>query len=149
MSAIYLKTSTRRPETDSADVRQAVENMLAKIARNGEVAARAYSRDLDRWDGEIVVPAEARGAAAAALPEQLKADIRFAHDNIRRFAEAQRATIGECSIEVLPGLTAGQRQIPVSTAGCYVPGGRYSHVASAIMTITTAKVAVVGHITAS
>ncbi|MGE0008896.1 MAG: histidinol dehydrogenase, partial [Parvibaculaceae bacterium] len=77
-----------------------------------------------------------------------KSDIRFAHDNVRRFAEAQRAAVGDFAVEMLPGLTAGQRQIPVSAAGCYVPGGRYSHVASAIMTITTAKVAGVQHITA-
>ena len=62
--------------------------------------------------------------------------------------EAQRATVRDCEVEILPGLIAGQRQIPVSAAGCYVPGGRYSHVASAIMTITTAKVAGVPHVTA-
>ncbi len=67
---------------------------------------------------------------------------------MRKFAEAQRATLQDCEVEVIPGLIAGQKQIPVSAAGCYVPGGRYSHIASAIMTVTTAKVAEVGHITA-
>src|SRR5680860_211427 len=72
---------------------------------------------------------------------------RLSHDNIRRFAEAQLATVQDCEIEILPGLIAGQKQIPVGAAGCYVPGGRYSHIASALMTITTAKIAGVGHIT--
>ena len=82
------------------------------------------------------------------MPEALRRDIAFAHDNVRRFAEAQKATMRDVSLEVVPGLTAGQRVIPVDAAGCYVPGGRYSHVASAIMTVTTAKVAGVRHVTA-
>ena len=95
-----------------------------------------------------MVSPETRAKAAAQVPEKLKADIRFAHRNIRLFAEAQRATITDCEIEILPGLIAGQKQIPVSSAGCYVPGGRYSHIASAIMTVTTAKVAGVPHVSA-
>jgi sulfopropanediol 3-dehydrogenase len=82
------------------------------------------------------------------VPEALKDDIRFAYTNIRRFAEAQKATLTECEIEVMDGLIAGQKLIPVSSAGCYVPGGRYSHISSALMTVTTAKVAGVPHITA-
>jgi sulfopropanediol 3-dehydrogenase len=148
MSMIYLKKSTRSAETGQTDVRASVEAMLAEIARDGDAAAIRLARDLDKWHGEIVVSKEARAAAAARVPDKLKGDIRFAHANIRRFAEAQRGTITDCEIEILPGLMAGQRQIPVSSAGCYVPGGRYSHIASAIMTITTAKVAGVPHIAA-
>lgn len=144
----YLKKASVFPDADSRAVRATVEALLAEIAAGGEAAARRCARDLDRWDGEIVVTRDQRAAAAAQVPERVKADIGFAHDNIRRFAEAQRATVGSFEIEVIPGLMAGQRQIPVSSAGCYVPGGRYSHIASAIMTITTAKVAGVGHITA-
>ena len=112
------------------------------------MTARAFARDLDKWAGDIVVSAADRAAAAALVPAQLKADIQFAHNNVRRFAEAQRGTVTDFAIEIIPGLMAGQKQIPVSAAGCYVPGGRYSHVASAIMTITTAKVAGVPHIAA-
>jgi len=148
MAMIYLKKSTRVAETGQMDVRAAVEEMLAELARDGDAAAVRFARDLDKWDGEIVVSAAARAMAAAQLPAKLRDDIRFAHRNISRFAEAQRATIMDCNIEILPGLLAGQKQIPVSSAGCYVPGGRYSHIASAIMTITTAKVAGVPHITA-
>ena len=145
---IYLKQSCRAPDTGQADVRASVEAMLAELARDGDAAAIRLARDLDQWQGEIVVSDAARAAAAALVPEKLRADIRFAHRNISRFAEAQRATIMDCTIEILPGLMAGQKQIPVSSAGCYVPGGRYSHIASAIMTITTARVAGVPHIVA-
>ncbi len=145
---IYLKQASTTPETDSHDVRDLVQVMLARIAVEGETAVRDYSRTFDKWEGDIIVSRAALDAAAAQVPDRLKDDIRFAHANIRRFAEAQRATLSDCAVEIIPGLMAGQRQIPISAAGCYVPGGRYSHVASAIMTITTAKVAGVPHIAA-
>ena len=145
---IYLKKAVRTAETDQQGVGEIVARMLAEIAAGGEDVARTYARELDKWTGDIVVSAADRAAAAALVPERLKADIQFAHRNVRRFAEAQRATISDFEIDILPGLRAGQKQIPVSAAGCYVPGGRYSHVASAIMTITTAKVAGVPHIAA-
>jgi sulfopropanediol 3-dehydrogenase len=148
MTRTYLKTATRRAETGQEDVRATVATMLDLIEAGGDDAVRRYAREMDGWDGEMVLSQEARAAAAGAVPGQLKDDIRFAHGNIRRFAEAQKATITDCDIEILPGLTAGQRHIPVGSAGCYVPGGRYSHIASAIMTITTAKVAGVRHIAA-
>jgi len=145
---IYLKKAVRTAETDQQGVHEIVARMLAEIAAGGEAVARNYARDLDKWTGDIIVSPADRAAAAAQVPDRLKADIRFAHDNVRRFAQAQRATITDCAIEILPGVMAGQKQIPVSAAGCYVPGGRYSHVASAIMTITTAKVAGVPHVAA-
>lgn len=144
---IYLKKASRSAETGQEDVRASVEAILAEIGRDGATAVTRFSRDLDNWTGDILLSAEARRSAIDSVPEKLKADIRFAHDNIRRFAEAQMSTIQDCKIEVLPGLVAGQRHIPITAAGCYVPGGRYSHIASAIMTITTAKVAGVPHIT--
>ncbi len=145
---IYLKKAVQTAETDHHSVRDLVSVMLASIAVGGEESVLDYSRRLDQWSGDIVVSGAALRAAIDIVPDRVKDDIRFAHANIRRFAEAQRATLSDCSIEILPGLMAGQRQIPVSAAGCYVPGGRYSHVASAIMTITTAKVAGVPHIAA-
>lgn len=145
---IYLKKAVTTAEADHQDVRDLVQVMLARIALGGEAAVRDYSRTFDKWEGDLIVSRAALNAAAEQVPERLKADIRFAHANIRRFAEAQRATISDCAVEILPGLMAGQKQIPVAAAGCYVPGGRYSHVASAIMTITTAKVAGVPHIAA-
>ena len=148
MAMEYLKKAQRQAETDQGGVSATVQALLAEIESGGDDVARAYAEKFDGWTGPALVSQDALEAAAHQVPDKLKADIRFAHDNIRRFAEAQKATIRDCEIEVRPGFFAGQKQIPVSVAGCYVPGGRYSHVASAIMTITTAKVAGVGHITA-
>ena len=149
MTVTYLKQARPRPDTETGDVRDMVRVMLARIRQDGEAAVTRYAQTLDRFHGDIVLSDTARAAACARVPEALKDDIRFAHDNIRRFAEAQQATLQDCEVEVLPGLIAGQKQIPVGAAGCYVPGGRYSHIASALMTITTAKVAGVGQITAT
>lgn len=148
MAITYLKAAVPRPAAENNDIRDIVAIMLANIERDGEAAVRDYAQKLDGWTGDIVLSREARRAACARIPEDLKNDIRFAQANIQRFAEAQKATMSECEVEVMPGLIAGQKQIPVSSAGCYVPGGRYSHIASALMTITTAKVAGVPHITA-
>ena len=144
----HLKKAARAAETGRDDVRAKVEGLLAELESGGEAVARRLAAEFDRWDGEILVSEQELEAAEAAVPQRLKDDIRFAHDNVRRFAEAQRGTVADCEIEVVPGLIAGQKQIPVAAAGCYVPGGRYSHVASAIMTVTTAKVAGVDHIAA-
>jgi len=148
MSTQYLKKATHSAEGQTGDLRQKVQAMLDAIEQGGGETALAYARELDGWDGAPLVLPEQIAHAQQELPERLKSDIQFAHDNIRRFAEAQKATISDCEIEVQPGFHAGQKQIPVSVAGCYVPGGRYSHIASAIMTITTAKVAGVPHIAA-
>lgn len=82
------------------------------------------------------------------IPQKLRDDMHFAHDNIMRFASAQKRHHDKYGMELHPGLVTGQKLIPVNAAGCYVPGGRYAHIASAMMTVTTAKVAGVGHITA-
>jgi sulfopropanediol 3-dehydrogenase len=148
MPVTYLKTAAPRPLAESTDLRDTVTRMLREIEAGGEDAVRAYAQKLDGWTGPIALSQADREAAIARVPEALKDDIRFAYTNIRRFAEAQKATLTECEIEVMDGLIAGQKLIPVSSAGCYVPGGRYSHIASALMTVTTAKVAGVPHITA-
>lgn len=149
MPVTYLKTAASRPVTESNDLRDAVALMLREIEAGGEDTVRTYARKLDGWTGPIALSQTDRAAAIARVPEALKDDIRFAYANIRRFAEAQKATLSECEIEVMDGLIAGQKLIPVSSAGCYVPGGRYSHIASALMTVTTAKVAGVPHITSA
>jgi sulfopropanediol 3-dehydrogenase len=144
----YLKKAVKTATTGEEDVRERTASMLREIETGGEQVAIRYAKELDRWEGEIAVSEEALNAAEMSVPEQLKADIRLAHDNVRRFAEAQLATIGDMQIEVVPGLLAGQKQIPITNAGCYVPGGRYSHIASAIMTVTTARVAGVKNVVA-
>ncbi|NBD30720.1 MAG: histidinol dehydrogenase [Alphaproteobacteria bacterium] len=146
--ADYLKVATPPADAAPSDARAKVTALLAEIEQGGEDSVRALAARFDGWDGPLIVPRENIDRAAAALPDAVKEDIRFAHHNIRRFAQAQRDTIQDTQVEILPGVIAGQRQIPIAAAGCYVPGGRYAHVASAIMTITTAKVAGVGHVTA-
>ena len=148
MGIEYLKKAVKTATTGEEDVRERTASMLREIETGGEQVAIRYAKELDRWEGEIAVSEEALNAAEMSVPEQLKADIRLAHDNVRRFAEAQLATIGDMQIEVVPGLLAGQKQIPITNAGCYVPGGRYSHIASAIMTVTTARVAGVKNVVA-
>ena len=144
----YLKKASKTAATGEQNVRQTVQAILDDIEAGGDAAARDYAKKFDKWEGGIVVSDADRAAAAGKVSQKLKDDIRFAHDNVRRFAEAQRTTLTDTEVEILPGLIAGQKQIPVSAAGCYAPGGRYSHVASAIMTVTTAKVAGVGHVSA-
>ncbi|WP_341368197.1 histidinol dehydrogenase [Yoonia sp. BS5-3] len=148
MSHTYLKKALRTAESDAGDVREIVEKLLQDIHAGGEGMVRELALKFDKWDGDIVVSAEQVAQAETQVPEALKRDIQFAHDNIRRFAEKQLSTIQDCTLEVVPGFSVGQKQIPIEAAGCYVPGGRYSHLASAIMTVTTAKVAGVKHITA-
>ena len=147
MTRDYLKKATMTPGSDAADVRETVQAILDEIEAGGDAAALAYAAKFDRYDGNVIVTPEEIGMAEARVPQKLRDDIRFAHDNVRRFAEAQRATLRDMEFEVAPGLVAGQKAIPVSAAGCYAPGGRYSHVASAIMTVTTAKVAGCSHVT--
>ncbi|MEM6385550.1 MAG: histidinol dehydrogenase [Pseudomonadota bacterium] len=146
--AEYLKKATLSSKSDASDVHATVKDILADIEARGDAAALEYAAKFDGYDGNVVLTQDDIDAAIAAVPDRLKEDIRFAADNVRRFAEAQRATLIDTELEVVPGLIAGQKTIPVHAAGAYVPGGRYSHVASAIMTVTTAKVAGVSHITA-
>ncbi len=146
MSREYLKKAPKTSSTDAGDVRATVQGILDEIEAGGEEAARKYAKQFDRYDGNIVLTDDEIAAAEEKVSAKLKDDIRFAHDNVRRFAEAQMKTLINVETEVVPGLIAGQKSIPVRAAGCYVPGGRYSHVASAIMTVTTAKVAGCEHI---
>jgi histidinol dehydrogenase len=147
MPVTYLKKADKSSATGEQDVRATVQAMLNEIEAGGDAKAAEYAAKFDKWDEDIVVSAEARASAVAKVNQKLKDDIAYAHENVRLFAEAQKATIADCEIELRPGLIAGQKQIPMQTAGCYVPGGRYAHIASAIMTVTTAKVAEVDHIT--
>ena len=148
MAITYLKKAEKTPQTGTDETRRIVETMLARIESEGEEAAIAYGRELDGYTGDIVVSADVIAAAGDEVSQQLKDDIRFSFDRVTKFAEAQKASIQEFETELSPGLWAGQKLIPIETAGCYVPGGRYAHVASAIMSIATARVAGVEHIVA-
>lgn len=144
-----LKAPRADAEIEDRNVRCVVEEMLSDIRRGGEDKVREIAARLDGWTGDFVLSDEKRRALIDSVPEADKADIRFAHAQIARFAEAQRASIGEFSLETEPGVRLGQKLVPVDCAGCYVPGGRYAHAASALMSVTTARVAGVPFIVAA
>lgn len=141
MAITYLKTASKTPETETDAARKVVNEMLAAIETGGEAAVRDYALKLDRWDGPIVLDQETIAARIHDIPQAVKDDIDFAASQVRRFAEAQRDSVRDFSIELSPGLHLGQKLVPVNTAGCYVPTGRYAHIASAYMSIATAKAA--------
>lgn len=141
MAITHLKTATKTPETETDAARAVVTEMLAAIEAGGEQAVRDYAARLDKWDGAIVLDKAAIAARIQDVPQSVKDDITFATGQVRHFAEAQRASCRDFSIEMSPGLHLGQKLVPVNTAGCYVPAGRYAHIASAYMSVATAKAA--------
>ena len=148
MSRVYLKKAQLTPKSNASEVHETVKNILADIESGGDEKAKEYASKFDQYQGNIILTDDEIQAASDLVPEKLKNDIKFAHDNVKRFAERQKETLKNTEIEIHPGFVTGQKVIPVDAAGCYVPGGRYSHIASAIMTVTTAKVAGCKFITA-
>ncbi len=148
MAIHYLKKASKTPETEAGNARKVAEEMLGEIERRGEAAVREYAQKLDQWTGEIVLTAPEIERRTKGIDAGVKRDIEFAAGQVRRFAEAQLGSTREFSIELRPGLVAGQRLIPVNVAGCYVPTGRYAHIASAYMAIATAKAAGVPNVIA-
>ncbi len=148
MTREYLKKASLTSKSDASEVQATVRTILDEIEAGGDDKAMEYAAKFDRYDGPVLLSAQDIEAASAMVSDKLKADIQFSHANVRKFAEAQRDSLHEMQIEISPGVTAGQKCVPVHAAGCYVPGGRYSHIASAIMTVTTAKVAGCKHIVA-
>lgn len=144
----YLKKATLTAKSDASDVHATVQEILTTIEAGGDASAMEYAAKFDKYDGSVLLSEEEIAVASAKVSQKLKDDIAFAHDNVRRFAETQKQTMHDVELEIVPGMIAGQKVIPCQAAGCYVPGGRYSHIASAIMTVTTAKVAGCNHITA-
>ncbi len=149
MAEEYLKKATKAPAAADDGIRTKVAGLLAELERGGEDAARSIASRLDGWEGDIVVPGEWFDDADVSLSETVKDDLRFAHARVRDFAERQRDSQQEFEVELIKGLHTGQRLVPVQTAGCYVPGGRYAHAASAIMSVCTARVARVDNIIAA
>ena len=141
MTVEYLKKAPLHSRSDATETRDIVRKILDEIEAGGDEKALEYAAKFDNYQGAILLSAEAIKTASALVPDKMKRDIEFAHANVKKFAEVQKSTVADFETEVVPGLIAGQKAIPVNAAGCYIPGGRYSHVASAIMTVTTAKVA--------
>ena len=149
MATEYLKKAEKTAATDEDNTREIVIKMLSEIEAGGEEKALEYANKLDGWDqGNPVLTREQIEAAKAKVSDQEKADIHFAFDRVSLFAKHQRDSMQEFEVELSPGLFAGQKLIPMTTAGCYIPGGRYAHIASAIMSVATAKVAGVENVVA-
>ncbi|MEH6446509.1 MAG: histidinol dehydrogenase [Oceanospirillaceae bacterium] len=137
----YIKKSTAAVAASDAQIEDSVKTMLEHIEQHGEEAVREYAAKFDNWEGDFVLSDEKRAALIAQVPEQTKRDIQFTYKQVTEFARAQLASLNEFEITTDSGAVLGQKIIPLNCAGCYVPGGRYSHAASAIMSIATAKVA--------
>jgi sulfopropanediol 3-dehydrogenase len=144
-----LKARKPTQAADTRQVRETVEGIIAGVRERGDSAVREYSEKLDSWSPESFrLSDEDVEKAMAGLPEQVITDIEFAQTQVRNFALAQRESLRDFEVETLPGVLLGQRHIPVAATGAYVPGGRYPLVASAHMTIVTAKVAGVPRVAA-
>jgi len=147
----HLKSGIAEEQSRAADrkVRETVEAILADVEARGDAAVREYSEKFDKWS-----PRSFRLSGAeiediiSKVDRQALQDIEFAQAQVRRFAEAQRGALRDIEVETLPGVTLGHKNIPVQSIGCYVPGGRYPMIASAHMSIVTAKVAGVRRIAA-
>src|SRR5438874_2567671 len=147
----YIKTAALAGQQDEADAktRATVETIIADVKARGDMAVRDLSAHFDKWSPPSfrLSDDEIRTLIAKVSPQTID-DIKFAQQQIRNFAEIQRASMKDVEVETLPGIVLGHRHIPVGRVGCYVPGGRYPMVASAHMSIVTARVAGVGHIAA-
>lgn len=147
--ALKARAGSQTATTGSAEVRTIVEGVLADIRDNGDAAVRKYSEKFDRWSPESFRLSDKQvQAALSRLPAQVTDDIRLVQEQVRTMAGRQLASLGEFEFETFPGVRLGQKNVPISAAGAYVPGGRYPLLASAHMTIVTAKVAGVERVAA-
>ena len=138
----YLKKAEKTPETEERETQLIVEGILKDVRENGEEAyLRHYGAKFKNWSGKLILTKEEIEEQGSTIPEQIKEDLRFAYDQVYGFAVKQRESMKEFETELFPGVTLGQRLIPCQCAGCYIPGGRFAHAASAIMSIATARAA--------
>jgi sulfopropanediol 3-dehydrogenase len=144
----YLKRAEPRAPEDTVRIETTVRDILAAVRAEGDAAVRRYARDLDSWTGEFRVDPDTIRKAAASLPETFKEDFEYCRKQVCAFARRQRESLQDFEIEQEPGIHLGQKLIPVDTVGCYVPGGKYPLVASAIMSVGTAREAGVDRIVA-
>lgn len=148
MSVEYLKKATKTPESNTAAAQKVVTEMLAEIKKNGEAAVKEYALKLDKWSGPIVMTEAQIEEGIKDIPVSVKRDIEFSAKQVYDFAKATRDSIKDFKVELYPGVTAGQKVLPVNVVGCYAPAGRYAHIASAYMGVATAKAAGVNTIIA-
>ena len=142
MAIKYLKKAIKTPSTEDHKTRTIVQNILNDIEKRKEDSIKEITKKFDKYEGEIVVSKEKIEEAIKKVDQKTKDDVQYAHERIKKFAEHQLKNLNNnFEVELSKGLFAGQRLIPIDTVGCYIPGGRYAHISSAIMAITPAKVA--------
>src|SRR5579884_2971515 len=146
---VKARSEVESAAADDGAVARVVDEILAAVAAEGDAAVRRYSSALDGWEPERFLLSEAEiEACLERVSQQALDDIAFCQEQVRRFAQAQRETLLDLEVETLPGVRIGHRHIPVASVGAYIPGGRYPMVASAHMSIVTAKVAGVERVAA-
>ncbi len=149
MAIKYLKKSPKTSSSDDTKTAEIVQGLLNDLEKSKEQGCTNLTKKFDNYDGEIIVSKERINEIKSTLDQKTKDDIKFSYDRVRKFAEAQLKNYGQdFEVELSKGLFAGQKLVPVNTAGCYIPGGRYAHIASAVMSVTTAKVAGVKNVIA-
>ncbi|MEP5805373.1 MAG: histidinol dehydrogenase, partial [Roseobacter sp.] len=117
MARDYLKKAAKTAMTDAGNVRDTVQKILSDIEAGGDTAALQYAEKFDNYKGSVLLTSDEIAAASQNVSQKLKDDIAFAHDNVRRFAEIQKSTMSDVELEIVPGLIAGQKAIPVQAAG--------------------------------
>ena len=150
MAIKYIKKADKSASTDEEETRQRVQDILKDIEQKRDEGIREISRKFDKYEGDVVISREKIESVIKSLDQKVKDDVQFSYDRVRKFAEHQLKHLNNnFEVELSPGLFAGQKLIPVNSVGCYVPGGRYNNIASAVMSITTAKVAGVKNVIAA
>jgi sulfopropanediol 3-dehydrogenase len=150
MTISYIKKADKTSSSDEVETRQKVQEILNEIESNRDEGIREISRKFDKYEGDVIVSKEKIEHVIKSLDQKVKDDVQFSYDRVRSFAEHQLKHLNNnFEVELSPGLFAGQKLIPVNSVGCYVPGGRYNNIASAVMSITTAKVAGVKNVIAA
>ena len=150
MTISYIKKADKTASSDEVETRQRVQEVLKEIETKRDEGIREISRKFDKYEGDVIVSQEKIEEVIKSLDQKVKDDVQFSYDRVRSFAEHQLKHLNnDFEVELSPGLFAGQKLIPVNSVGCYVPGGRYNNIASAVMSITTAKVAGVKNVIAA
>jgi len=150
MTISFIKKADKTSSSDEVETRQKVQEVLNEIESKRDEGIKEISRKFDNYEGDVIVSQEKIEEVIKSLDQKVKDDVQFSYDRVRNFAEHQLKHLNNnFEVELSPGLFAGQKLIPVNSVGCYVPGGRYNNIASAVMSITTAKVAGVKNVIAA
>jgi sulfopropanediol 3-dehydrogenase len=144
----YLKKANEHSIKKDLEIKETVDSILNQIRQKRENAVRDLAREYDHWEGDFILSPEKITDLSSQVPEEIKHDIQFAHRQVFGFARAQRESLQEFETEIHPGVSLGQKLVPCGVVGCYIPGGRFVHIASALMSVATAKAAGVSFIIA-